>query len=72
MYVRLCCLALSYRLTFASIQKDTLWTLDTRAINHILTHSTDYQKPESLRKGLAQLLGEGVLFTEGKLCPPLN
>ncbi|TFK89337.1 cytochrome P450 [Polyporus arcularius HHB13444] len=43
---------------------DRLWTLDTRALNHILTHSTDYQKPSAARRNLARILGEGVLFTE--------
>ncbi|KAH9847039.1 cytochrome P450 [Lenzites betulinus] len=43
-----------------------LWTIDTRAMNHILTHSADYQKPEEARKNLAEILGEGVLFTEGE------
>ena len=49
-----------------SLQKDRLWTLDTCALNHILTHSVDYQKPDIARRNLAQLLGEGVLFTEGQ------
>ena len=47
-------------------QMDRLWTTDTRALNHILTHSTQYQKPEAARRNVAKLLGEGVLFTEGE------
>ncbi|OJT11871.1 Cytochrome P450 72A14 [Trametes pubescens] len=43
-----------------------LWTLDTRALNHILTHSTDFQKPDDARGTLAKILGKGVLFTEGE------
>ncbi|KAI0742833.1 cytochrome P450 [Daedaleopsis nitida] len=43
-----------------------LWTLDTRALNHILTHSVDYQKPEESRRNLAKILGKGVLFTEAE------
>ncbi|KAI0768260.1 cytochrome P450 [Trametes elegans] len=43
-----------------------LWTLDTRALNHILTHSNEYQKPSAARKNLAKILGEGVLITEGE------
>lgn len=39
--------------------------MDTRALNHILTHSAEYQKPEGARNNLAQILGKGVLFTEG-------
>ncbi|KAI0828219.1 cytochrome P450 [Trametes gibbosa] len=45
---------------------DRLWTIDPRALNHILTHSGDYQKPEGARRNLARILGEGVLFTEGE------
>ncbi|KAI0668208.1 cytochrome P450 [Trametes maxima] len=45
---------------------DRLWTLDTRALNHILTHSAEYQKPEGARRSLAKIVGEGVLFTEGE------
>ncbi|KAH9910538.1 cytochrome P450 [Epithele typhae] len=43
-----------------------LWTEDLRAINHILTHSTDYQKPEFIRRALTNLLGSGVLVTEAE------
>jgi cytochrome P450 len=39
-------------------------TMDTRAINYILTHNYEYQKPEHLRYSLAQILGHGVLFVE--------
>ncbi|KAI0330002.1 cytochrome P450 [Cubamyces sp. BRFM 1775] len=42
-----------------------LLTSDTRVINHVLTHSADYQKPEQARRTLARLLGDGVLITEG-------
>ncbi|KAI1792354.1 cytochrome P450, partial [Ganoderma leucocontextum] len=42
-----------------------LFTTDTRALNHILTHSADYQKPEEDRRTLADILGRGVLITEG-------
>ncbi|KAF8554640.1 cytochrome P450 [Imleria badia] len=42
-----------------------LFTMDTRAINHVLTHSIDYQKPSQVRYNLSQVLGEGVLFVEG-------
>ncbi|RPD78482.1 cytochrome P450 [Lentinus tigrinus ALCF2SS1-7] len=46
------------------LSMDRLWTLDTRALNHILTHSAEYQKPRAARRNLARILGEGVLFTE--------
>ncbi|KAI0767221.1 cytochrome P450 [Fomes fomentarius] len=41
-----------------------LWTTDTRAINYILTHSAEYQKPSAARRSLAKILGKGVLFVE--------
>lgn len=44
---------------------DRLFTMDTRALNHVLTHSSDYQKPAQVRYNLARILGEGVLFVEG-------
>ncbi|CAL1709423.1 unnamed protein product [Somion occarium] len=43
-----------------------LYTLDSHAMNHILTHSTDFQKPEQTRSTLTRLLGAGVLVTEGE------
>ncbi|KAI1784699.1 cytochrome P450 [Ganoderma leucocontextum] len=43
-----------------------LYTADLRSLNHILTHSMDYFKPPESRKGLAQILGQGVLVTEGE------
>ncbi|KAF8839261.1 cytochrome P450 [Paxillus ammoniavirescens] len=42
-----------------------LLTMDPRAINYVLTHSSDYQKPSQVRYSLSQILGEGVLFVEG-------
>ncbi|KAN0097940.1 Cytochrome P450 [Tylopilus felleus] len=42
-----------------------LFTMDTRAINHVLIHSNDYQKPAQVRYNLSQILGEGLLFVEG-------
>ncbi|KAF8838342.1 cytochrome P450 [Paxillus ammoniavirescens] len=42
-----------------------LFTLDTRALNHVLTHANDYGKPPQLRRALAQILGEGLLYAEG-------
>ncbi|KAG6374890.1 cytochrome P450 [Boletus reticuloceps] len=44
---------------------DRLFTMDTRAINHVLTHSSDYEKPSQVRYNLSQILGEGLLFVEG-------
>ncbi|KAL5498061.1 hypothetical protein ACEPAH_2992 [Sanghuangporus vaninii] len=45
--------------------EDRLCTMDLRALNHILTHSMDYQKPPQARRNLARLLGDGILVTEG-------
>jgi hypothetical protein len=33
--------------------------MDTRALNHVLTHSDDYQKPSQVRYNLSRILGEG-------------
>ncbi|KLO13377.1 cytochrome P450 [Schizopora paradoxa] len=45
---------------------DRIYTMDTRALNHVLTHSIDYQKPYEAREGLSRLLGDGILVTEGE------
>ncbi|PCH37082.1 cytochrome P450 [Wolfiporia cocos MD-104 SS10] len=45
---------------------DILYTMDTRALNHILSHSNDYQKPAIARFSLSEVLGEGILFAEGE------
>jgi len=44
---------------------DRLFTMDTRALNHVLANSSDYQKPSQVRYNLGRLFGEGVLFVEG-------
>lgn len=41
-------------------QSDRLFTMDTRALNHVLTHSSDYQKPSQVRYNLSRILGEGA------------
>ncbi|KAI0717342.1 cytochrome P450 [Fomitopsis betulina] len=43
-----------------------LYTVDTRAINHILGHSADYWKPKFARVSLREFLGEGLLVVEGE------
>ncbi|KAG8743100.1 hypothetical protein FRC10_000400 [Ceratobasidium sp. 414] len=53
--------AYAYRIFFSSYR---LFTSDTGAISFILTQSSIFPKPESLRRGLANLLGEGLLFAE--------
>lgn len=37
-----------------------LCTLDVRALNHIIMHVDDYEKPEETRYNLSRILGEGV------------
>ncbi|KAI0692278.1 cytochrome P450 [Cytidiella melzeri] len=41
-----------------------LWTMDTRALNHILTNTYTYQRPRQTRYHMAQLIGQGVLVAE--------
>jgi hypothetical protein len=36
-----------------------LYTLDTKALNHILMNSYDYQKPEAARYNLSRIVGSG-------------
>ncbi|KAI8989048.1 cytochrome P450 [Trametes punicea] len=43
-----------------------LWTIDPRALNHIITHTDDYQRPEESRRFLADTLGKGLLSEEGE------
>ena len=47
-------------LTHLRTQTRRLWTTDTRALNHILTHSSDFQKPGEARRNLARVVGEGL------------
>ncbi|KAI0364506.1 cytochrome P450 [Pilatotrama ljubarskyi] len=48
------------------LQMPRLLTTDTRALNYILTHSAEYQKPAQAQRFLSRLLGKGVLVTEGE------
>ena len=41
-----------------------LYTIDTKAINHVLMNSYIYQKPESARYNLSRILGNGVVVVE--------
>ncbi|KAF9235962.1 cytochrome P450 [Melanogaster broomeanus] len=47
-----------------SFLTNRLFTMDTCAVNHVLRSSV-YQKPSYVRYGIAQMLGEGLLFAEG-------
>ena len=42
-----------------------LYTIDTKAINHVLMNDYLYQKPEPARYNLSQILGSGILVVEG-------
>ncbi|KAJ7062855.1 cytochrome P450 [Mycena amicta] len=42
-----------------------LYTIDTKFIQHILSHTDVYQKSEGLRSSLARVVGPGVLVVEG-------
>ncbi|KAJ7640464.1 cytochrome P450 [Mycena polygramma] len=43
-----------------------LYTTDTSALNHFLTQSNIYTKPENARYNFARMLGRGVLVAEGE------
>lgn len=51
-------------LSYSRFQFFRLWTLDTRALNHIITHSAEYQKPSGTRNILGRLLGNGGYTTD--------
>ncbi|KAL1939456.1 hypothetical protein VTO73DRAFT_10012 [Trametes versicolor] len=48
------------------LNSPTLFTLDTRALHHILTHCEIYQKSAYGRRSLSRILGEGLLVAEGE------
>ncbi|QRV98590.1 cytochrome P450 family protein [Ceratobasidium sp. AG-Ba] len=41
-----------------------LYTLDPRALTFIMTQTNSFPKPENVRRSLADVLGEGLLFAE--------
>ena len=49
-----------YVLLSRHVKVDCLYLMDSRAINHVLTHSVDYQKSSEARMVLTKLLGNGV------------
>ncbi|EKM59786.1 uncharacterized protein PHACADRAFT_115009 [Phanerochaete carnosa HHB-10118-sp] len=52
---------IAYRSAFGVCK---LWTMDTRALNHIMTHSSIYQRAPPSRYQLSRVVGPGVLVTE--------
>ncbi|KAI0373454.1 cytochrome P450 [Pilatotrama ljubarskyi] len=42
-----------------------LWTLDPRALHHVLTYIDDYPRPLENRLSLIEILGRGLLFVQG-------
>ncbi|KAJ6523502.1 cytochrome P450 [Mycena vulgaris] len=45
--------------------QSALYTMDTKAIQHILNNSHNYQKPRIARFSLARIVGPGILVAEG-------
>ncbi|OJT05109.1 Cytochrome P450 72A14 [Trametes pubescens] len=43
-----------------------LWTLDTRALNHVFTHSVEYSRPEENVRQRIKQFGQGILFVHGQ------
>ncbi|KIY48866.1 cytochrome P450 [Fistulina hepatica ATCC 64428] len=43
-----------------------LWTLDHKAIHHVIANDHIYEKPEAIRYSLARILGAGLVITEGE------
>ncbi|KAI0666625.1 cytochrome P450 [Trametes maxima] len=43
-----------------------LWTLDPRAIHHVLTHSVDYPSPPERREALLEVVGRAPYAISGK------
>ena len=46
-------------------QINRLYTTDTKALNHVLMNDYLYEKPETARYILSQILGSGILVVEG-------
>ncbi|PPQ63062.1 hypothetical protein CVT24_005917 [Panaeolus cyanescens] len=43
-----------------------LFTIDTKAVNHILMNSNLYQKPVAARKNMERIMGPGLVVVEGE------
>lgn len=49
-------------ITYKWFFENRLYTLDAKALNHVLMNSYDYQKPEIIRWNLKNILGSGWLI----------
>ncbi|KAJ7075289.1 cytochrome P450 [Mycena belliarum] len=47
------------------LSQPDLYTIDTKALHHILTHTHIYQKPSEVRYNLGRVVGPGILVVEG-------
>ncbi|KAI0768802.1 cytochrome P450 [Trametes elegans] len=43
-----------------------LWTMDPRALQHVLAHHDDYTRPEESRRFFSETMGKGILFAQGE------
>ncbi|KAI0058317.1 cytochrome P450 [Artomyces pyxidatus] len=50
---------------YSMFSSTTIFLGDTKAVNHVLTRSHEFPKPEELRDALGEFLGQGLLFVEG-------
>ncbi|KAH9910818.1 cytochrome P450 monooxygenase [Fomitopsis serialis] len=48
------------------LNSDVLFTIDLRALHHILNNITAYSKPEVYRLNVSAFVGEGLLLAEGE------
>ena len=42
------------------LQRPVLYSTDLKLLNHVLSHSMDFYKPEDSRNNLSRLLGDGT------------
>ncbi|KAJ7092281.1 cytochrome P450 [Mycena belliarum] len=47
------------------LSQPDLYTIDTKALHHIITHTQIYQKPLEVQYNLGRVVGPGVLVVEG-------
>ncbi|KAI0363656.1 cytochrome P450 [Pilatotrama ljubarskyi] len=50
----------------AFLESPLMFITDTKALNHILSHPSEYPRPEYIRRDLSKILCEGLLCTEGE------